>query len=522
MDWKRASKTRRVCWIFLWAILISSVYLPSLGTRFDFADDSTLVYPAPQMPFGERVGFYWKKVVANYEALGPFRPVLWAHWELQADMFGANELAWRLSRWVWTALAAASLLWLMLELNIAPMAAVAATALAMWSPYRGEIWLSLTLAEGVAMPYAIFALVCAVRASRSPRARLWDLAGFISVLAALGCKNTFAALVPAQLLLRVIGGGASLLDGLRRHGLRAALLTLTLLFPIGHFIYFQTHWQPGQYPVEYPSWARLGSAARLLRGTMNLDFIAPGLFFAFAAISGIGLILDRKKFRPSFLALSKNFAAEARPYRLALAAGMALLVFGVAIYLPVRGEAGRYSIPAIWGVDLWIGALLSMLAQSQLTAWKRLAYVAFGCGLAGVMIASVGKQDRFAAKNRMLWRGLEYVERQAPKGASIAWLPGTELRDQEAVHFDWHLEARGRGDLSVQLINPDGTRVERTKVYRANSTNEPAFLVTESRTAPHPEEWDLVEDFGLRYRWGARRFLFYLWKKKAVGNAAAQ
>src|SRR5262249_18018083 len=163
-----------------------------------FIDDGNLVYASGPMPLGQRLEVVWRKIVANYEDLGPFRPVLWLHWETEAELFGADAFHWRLGRLAWMVLAAGVLLWLLRARGIRGGAAVFTAAVAMWNPYRNEIWTSLTLSEGVAMPYALLGLVCAVRAARSPRPWKWDIAGAICVLAALGCKNTFAALVPAQ------------------------------------------------------------------------------------------------------------------------------------------------------------------------------------------------------------------------------------------------------------------------------------------------------------------------------------
>src|SRR5262249_42869981 len=151
----------------------------------------------------------------------PFRPILWLHWEAAAELLRADAFGWRLVRLLWTMLAAASFLWLLRELGIRPWAAIFTTAVAVWNPFRGEVWTSLTLAEGVAMPYAVFALVCAVRAGRSSRPARWDLAGALALLAALGCKNTFAALVPVQLFLRLAPDRLPLREGWRRHGRRA-------------------------------------------------------------------------------------------------------------------------------------------------------------------------------------------------------------------------------------------------------------------------------------------------------------
>ena len=145
-------------WIVVGAGLLSCVYLPTLNMPFDFIDDGNLVYPAGPMPLEQRVELVWQKIVANYQDLGPFRPTLWAHWTVEAELFHGNPVYWRLARLLWVGLAAGMMLWLMRELRIHPVAALCAAAVVMWNPYRNEIWTSLSLAEGVAMPYALLAL----------------------------------------------------------------------------------------------------------------------------------------------------------------------------------------------------------------------------------------------------------------------------------------------------------------------------------------------------------------------------
>src|SRR5437899_3300741 len=130
------------CWVLIGATLIALLYLPTLQTKFDFIDDGNLVYPTGRMPLGERVGVIWGKIQANVEHLGPFRPVLWVHWEIEADLFGGQPFVWRLARLVWCAFAAGMLLWLMYELRVPRWPALMAGALAMWSPFRNEIWTS--------------------------------------------------------------------------------------------------------------------------------------------------------------------------------------------------------------------------------------------------------------------------------------------------------------------------------------------------------------------------------------------
>src|SRR5262249_10516064 len=146
---------------------LAAAYLPTLATPFDFVDDGNLVYPDPPTAAAGYAHVWWSKVQANYEHLGPFRPTLWVHWELFANLFGGDPVAWRVMRLIWTGLAAGMLLWLFRTLGLHPVAALLAGALAMWNPYRNEIWTSLTLSEGVAMPYALFALVAARKAATS-------------------------------------------------------------------------------------------------------------------------------------------------------------------------------------------------------------------------------------------------------------------------------------------------------------------------------------------------------------------
>ena len=115
-----AAETRFPPWIvFLGAIVISLIYLPTLGTNFDFVDDGNLVYPAPPMPLDQRVELVWQKIVANYDHLGPFRPVLSAHWELFAEVCQGDALRWRLVRFGWCMLAAGMLLALMRRMRSA-------------------------------------------------------------------------------------------------------------------------------------------------------------------------------------------------------------------------------------------------------------------------------------------------------------------------------------------------------------------------------------------------------------------
>ena len=127
-------------WILVGGLILALGYLPSLNTPFDFIDDGNLVYPAPNgLSANDHVLRWWDKVRANVTHLGPFRPVLWVHWEVFANTFGGDAFTWRISRMVWCGFAATMLLWLLRELKVNPIAALVTATAAMWNPYRTEI-----------------------------------------------------------------------------------------------------------------------------------------------------------------------------------------------------------------------------------------------------------------------------------------------------------------------------------------------------------------------------------------------
>ncbi len=459
-------------WMLLGAILIPCLYLPTLATRFDFTDDGNLVYPSPPMPPGQRIALVWDKIVANYEHLGPFRPVLWAHWEAQAELFGGHPFAWRFGRLVWSMFAAGMLLWLLRELRFRPGVALLVTALALWNPYRAEIWTSLTLSEGVAMPYALLALVCAVRAARSSRPLGWDILGILCVLACLGCKNTFAALVPAQMLLRMAPDGEPLRLAWRSRGRRACLLALTLLLPLGHFAIFKLSWHPGQYVVGSAPLVQLLAMVSAIGGGLGLDFVGPALLLGLLSVMVAGL--GRK---------STSLRTVWSHHRGACRAGLALLLAGVVVYLPINGTSGRYTMPAVWGADLLVAALVSEVCLLPRPTPRRLTLAALVLGTCAVAVACLGHQDRFAAKVDVLWQGLEEIEREASPGTCLAWTEGAHLSREEGIHFAWHLRARGRNDLTVRLFDADGHPLDRREISPTNA--EPTLVVTCSENAPN-------------------------------------
>ncbi|MDB5306769.1 MAG: hypothetical protein JWO38_971 [Gemmataceae bacterium] len=519
-------------WVPAGGLLLAALYLPTLATPFDFVDDGNLVYPAAETPAGGHVRLWWEKVRANYEHLGPFRPTLWAHWQVQANLFGGDPGAWRVYRLLWCGLAAGMLLWLFRELGAHPVAALAAAALAMWNPYRNEIWTSLTLAEGVAMPYALFGLVAARKAATSPRPLKWEVASALAVLVALGCKNVFAAVVPAQVVLRMWPGGMTPREAWRRNGWRALALGVTLLMPAAHFVYFKLHWHPGQYETHGPSLAQFGRILSSLKGAMSPEFMAAGVVLTLVCLGvsrrlkpnpptpfpgkegGAGIGLSSPPF------LGEGFPGP-RSFRPAIVCAALLIGGGVAMYLPMGMMSGRYAMPAVWGVDLLFALLLTALAAAPLTPWKKAAWAGVCTGLAVVAVANVGRQEKFAARAKVLWDAVRYVETTAPPGARVAWASGDSLAGglnvEEGIHFQWHLYHRGRGDVKIGLYDAAGRPLDRVELPPLDG---PPQYVLFGKPAEEPAGWEPERTFAAGYWMGRKRYDCYLSRKPPAGFAA--
>ena len=467
--------------------LLACVYLPTLSAPFDFMDDGNLVYPTRGLSLVEHAELWWEKVAANVEHLGPFRPVVWAHWQLQANLFGADPFAWRLARLLWCGFAGTMLLALLRELRIHPVAALVAAAAAMWNPYRNEIWTSLTLAEGVAMPYAMTALWAARRADSSSKAWRFDALAIGGLLLALGCKNVFVALLPAMLVMRLWPEGRSWRECLTTNRAAIACYLLPMLLPAGHFVYFRTHWHAGQYETPGPSWDQALHFALWLKGAAGLDFLGIGLLL----VAG-SMLANRRSLRPNGPAL---------------ACSALLLSGGFLVYLPMQIMCGRYTMPAVWGLDIAFAVLLTSFAAIPSSVWTRGGWIGVTGGLAALVVASAGRQEKVATRSRMLWAVLYHVEETVPRGASVAWIGGDseqgELNAEEGIHLYWHLLHRGRGDVRLGLMDLAGQPMDRVELA-------PLQKSPEYRIAARPAEagliWETEKAFAFPYRFGRREY----------------
>ena len=446
-------------WPLLGGLLLACVYLPTLAAPFDFIDDGNLVYPAPAgTTAAEYLARYADKVAANVDHLGPFRPVLWAHWELAANLFGGDPALWRLSRFLWCALAGAAFLAFARALNLPPAAAFVAGLSALANPYRNEIWTSLTLAEGVAMPYCLLALLSARRAAGRGLGR-WDALGVACFVAALGCKNTFAALAPALVALRALPDGVAWKPALRAGRARAGVYLVPLALPALHFAYFKLNWKPGQYETPGPSVAQLAKMLAWLKGAAGADFLGAGVAVLFT------VVMNR---RQPVEATPDTTAPRPGHYRALVVAAVLLFVAGVGVYLPLPMMAARYTMPAVWGLDLLLGLLVAKALAAPRGDLRSAGLVALGVGLSFLVAANLGRQAKVAARSRLLWDALHTVEATAPPNARVEWVSGSTgagaLNAEEGIHFRWHLLHRGRGDVAVHLVDAAGAPIERVEL----------------------------------------------------------
>ena len=491
-------------WIILGGLLLAAGFLPTLHAPFDFIDDGNLVYPAPAgtTTIGH-VEIWWDKVQANVEHLGPFRPVVWAHWEIAANLFNGDALLWRSARLLWCALAAMGFIGLLRTLNLHPIACLVAGAAALWNPYRNEIWTSLTLAEGVAMPYALLALVAA---RLGHRRRTWDGMAVLALLICLGCKNTFVALLPAMLILRLFPDGIRLNEGLRRNFRRALLYCLPLLLPIGHFIYFKFHWQPGQYETPGPTFDQLSRIVSWLKGTAGFEFLGLG-----TVLTSIAVLQARR---------SGHNGEGLTRYRAALLTAVALFLGGVLVYLPLNIMAARYTMPAIWGADIGLGVLLSGFLAVPLSWPKRIAWGGLAAGLIAMVIVNVDRQEKVAARARMTWALLHHLEATAPTHAKVAWVGGDtaagELNIEEGIHFRWHLLHRGRGDIAISLFDRDGTPIDRVEIEPLTGSADYRVVGSDIEISPL---WQTEAPFARAYRFGRKQFSCRLERVRDVSDS---
>jgi len=503
-NWPRG--IARVGLIAVISLLVAAIYLPTAPTQFDFLDDGALVHSQGVQSFADFNRSVWTTTLNEFYNKGPYRPVAWCFWIGQQECFGENPLLWRSLRFAWTVLATGTLLWLLSEFGFGVGVSVLTTVLSIWNPYRAEVWMSLTHCEGIAMPIAMAGLVCAFRASRSQHAWSWDVAAMVCAMMAVGCKNVFAVVIPAQMFLRVCHPELSLWAGVKQFGWRALLLSLVVAFPVAHFVCYRLTMNANRYDMAWDA-AQLPRLLNGFLGGMNKDFLGPALIaalvvIAFAYVRGW---------------LPTPTSDERIRFRAAFGAGAILFVLGFGIYVPINAVAGRYTMPGAWGLDL-LCALLWVNVSRIPSFWKRVPYVLLAGGLAVTLVSMIGKQEKYYTRIENLWDVVHAVETDVPVGARIGWVGVADrgrtddLEFSDGVHFAWHLNARGRRDLQWQDL-PAGEPIP-------VSADAPQYLVTSAETVAPARAWTLMHHCQREYWLGRKQVNCYVWQRANAVDTA--
>jgi hypothetical protein len=250
-----------------------------------------------------------------------------------------------------------------------------------------------------------------------------------------------------------------------------------------------------------------------VRRALSLELVGLGLAVAFVAVS-LSLHPTRRDPTESRLAgMRRTAAAIWTRHRAACRAGLALLAAGVAVYLPMNAVCGRYTIPAVWGGDLWIAALLGALCAVPASGWRHAATALIGCALIAIVIHNVAKQGEFLTRAATLWDVLDWIESHTPPGASVDWVAGPTLDVAEGIHTAWHLRARGGGDRRIRLLDASGSPVYRREL--ATIEREGLLIVTDGKAPPLPGRFGTPRHFSRTYWFGTRRHTCAVWQRDA-------
>jgi hypothetical protein len=304
-------------------------------------------------------------------------------------------------------------------------------------------------------------------------------------------------------------GGLTPWAGLRRHWLAALAHGSALLLPVGHLIALKLDPSPKEYTIPGISWESVSLWPKALLASFGFSYLVAALVLLAVAFwrayqSG-ALATDQSRTDPP-LAIRAGWVQK-------VVAALLLIVAGVGIYLPMPpGVSGRYTVPAVWGFDLLLALAFSVCFALPPSLWKRVGIVALIVGLAGILVANVGKQTKWQGRADLFWQVADLAEKELPAGSKLAWvgvpLPrGDELGLGEGIHFRWHLERRGRSQLSVELV-------DLANLHGLTDCD----LACTAHAEPPAQGWQLSRTFESSYWMGLRTYRSYLWKARTRGG----
>ena len=318
----------------------------------------------------------------------------------------------------------------------------------------------------------------------------------IAVLVALGCKNTFAAIVPAQVALRMWPTALTSREAWRKHGFRALALASVLALPVGALHLLQVELAPRPVPVRRVRRSR--SSARVLsalKGGMGLDFLGAGVALA------------------TVVAAARVRCV--RECRAAVVCGVLLAGCGAVAYLPMDDMSGRYTMPAVWGLDILFALLLAALVKAPAGRARALALLALCAGLVALLTASVLRQEKVAARARMLWQVVHHLEATAPPGAGVdvgerRFDPRrTERRGRDSRRVA--PRERGRADIRIALFDANEQPLQRVEL--TSPTGGLLLRVSGSRTSP--PNWKPDRSASEVYQLGRKRYDCHVSRRSA-------
>ena len=491
------------------AALLCLFYAGTISQPFDFEDDGVFGYSASAT--GDISGMFSaisNRTMDDFQTNGPFRPVIWAYFEIQSLLFATSAVARHFVRLGFLFASAMTFHLLLRQLRFSTIVSFVVTLLCFTAPARASIWYRFGLTEGIAMPFVLFALLSAAKACESSRALKWDLACIACTMIALLTKNIFVAIFPALILLRVWHAHESLFESLKKRGGRAVWICVPVVIPVIHFIAFRSLVQAhSSYRVTTPNLMTVLSMLRTCWIASGLEFLSVGV-----ALALIAAIWSKE---------GRQYLWNREQARLAVLSCLTLLA-GVAIYLPVlnsNGPAGRYTIPAVFGIDIAMAVLLSAVLLTPSGLWRRMSLIAACIAFVGILGENLFSQRAFGARCNALWELTERMT-QLPAGSQVDIQAGS-MSDAEAFHLESHVAGSGRRDIKIG--RPE-------KSLKIDSSCE-HFCVTRADAAS-PGDFDLVnridiagsaDTLAAAFRKKSRRsFGVALWKRDASQASTLQ
>lgn len=204
-------------------ILLSGLLFPAIGADFHIIDDHEL------LDFSMRSPTFESAFRADLE-FGRFRPLYYAVRLAQVRLLGTNPIVWHVG-YLFIGLITCALFYRLLRYLARPLLAGLGVLMLILFPYAPMIWVRLGPQEGIGTLLLIAALICIVESVRRPGRS--GLIAELAIVSLAGCaafyKESFALLIPALIVIRIILQLPSLRDDAQRPRLLLSIAALLLI-----------------------------------------------------------------------------------------------------------------------------------------------------------------------------------------------------------------------------------------------------------------------------------------------------